>query len=136
MRSSTTRSRYAISALLLCMLGVVFPAQAQQQGSRFTAAEIAGLPQYCQDKLNPDGDKERWVGVFGRENWLHHHHFCYGLIFFARATSELNSKRRRENAQYGIGEFNYVLGRWPANFPLHQQAQMYKQQLEMMAKWN
>jgi hypothetical protein len=125
--------RNGFGALLLCMLGVSFSAQAQAGG--FTALEIASLPQYCQDKLNQNANKERWASQFGRNNWLHAHHFCYGLIQFSRASMEVNPGLRSRNAGYAISEFNYVLQRWPANFPLYQQAQMYKAQLEMMRKY-
>ena len=124
--------RRALGALLLCMLGVSFLAQAQQDYKRFTAVEVSSLPQYCQDRLNQKRNKERWQSQFGPEVYLHIHHFCYGLIYYKRVNTEFDPKKRRLAAKSGIADFNYVLKRWPANALLYQQAQMYKAQLEFM----
>ena len=123
-------SRNGVGALLLCMLGVSFSAQTQAGG--FTAVEIAGTPQYCQDFFSGDRNRmERWK----RELPGDIRHFCNGLIYFLRASAEIDANRRRTNTSQAIDNFNYGLQRWPANHPLYQQAQMYKQQLEMMSKW-
>jgi len=117
------------------MLGVSVLAQAQEKYGRFTAAELASLPQYCQDKKN-NVNGERWARTFGRDNYMHIHHYCNGLIYFSRANMEIDAKRRRPYISSGLNGFNYVLRLWPANFQLYPLAQMYKQQLEMMRNWN
>lgn len=126
--------RRALGALLLCMLGVSFLAQAQT-GSSFTAQEKASLPEYCQDKLNSSRNSQKWESYFGKDIWLHMHHYCYGMVYFSRASVEIDAQLRRRSAQQGIGDFNYVLERWPANSQFYQQAQIYKTQLEMMKNW-
>ena len=92
------------------------------------------MPQYCQDKI-ANRNNGQWGGYFGRDIWIHFHHFCYGLIYYSRASIEFDDKSRRFHAKNGITNFNYVLGRWPASSQWSQQAQMYKTQLEMMRNW-
>ena len=128
----STHSRLALGALLTCTLGLSFLAQAQQDYGRFTAMEVARLPQYCQDRLNQKKNEGRWKSEFGPEIYLHIHHYCYGLIYYQRANTEFDSKKRRLAAKSGIADFNYVLQRWPANAQFYQQAEMYKAQLEFI----
>lgn len=128
-------SQRVICSLLLCVLGVSLSAQAQQQSSRFSAAEIGSLPNYCQDRLSRDPNRMKtWIGLFGKKKHSHLHHYCNGLIYFSRASMALNQKSRRFAIQRATSQFNYVLKRWPADFPLYQQAQMYKIQLEGMSR--
>jgi hypothetical protein len=130
----TIFNRRALGALLLfIMLGSSFFAQARD----YTALEIAGLPQYCQDWLNKGGAAKngKWVDTFGHRNAIHIHHFCYGLMDLARASSEIDANARRGNADRAIKQFDYVLQRWPADFQLYPVAQMYKQQAEIIKMW-
>jgi len=125
-------SRITLGALLVCMLSVSFLAHAQNDYGHFTALQIASLPQYCQDKLNGNRNQQKWSSYFGVDNWSHFHHFCNGLIYFSQASIEIDESVQPGLINGGIGEFNYVLARWPKSFPYYQQAQMYKSQLEMM----
>lgn len=125
--------RCAIGALLSFMLGVSFLAQAQQ-GTRFTALEISSLPQYCQDKKF-HRNNEKWSNTLGYDTWFHLHHFCNGLIFYSRASTELDGRRRLSSCSEGINEFSYVLKHWPPNSPFYQQALMYREQLEFYKKF-
>ena len=68
----------------------------------------------------------------GVEIFNHLHHFCYGMIYFQRASINFDVPSRRALAQAGINNFNYVLKRWPANSAWYQQAQQYKTQLEFL----
>lgn len=139
MNGATIFGRLVLGALMVSMFFVSLFSHAQQDYGRFTVVEVAGLPQYCQDKMrdgNRGVNKDKWIGTFGRDNWLHLHHYCYGLIYFSRASMEIDAKSRRRTVLDGIANFDYVLQRWPANFSLYQTAAMYKTQLEMMKKWN
>ena len=126
--------RFALRVLLVGILGSSFLSHAQEMIGRWTAAEVASLPQYCSDRLNKNRNRERWRREFGPEIHNHLHHFCYGLIQFSRASTEFDAGERRYAAKQGIGEFNYVLKRWPPTFPLYQQAQMYQEQLQFILK--
>ena len=126
--------RFLPGALLLFVLGGSFLAQAQETLHNIPITEVAILPQYCQDRLNNQKNKEKWVSVFGNNGWIHLHHYCYGLNYYFRAGSEFDTRKRGKYAQKGIGQFDYVMRKWPASFQLYQQAQMYKQQLQVYVK--
>ena len=126
--------RFAPGALLVGMLGSSFPSHAQEMIGRWTAAEVASLPQYCSDRLNNSRNRDRWRREFGVEIYLHLHHYCYALVFYSRASTEFDARKRRSAAKEGIGNFDYVLKRWPPNFPLYQQALIYKDQLQFILK--
>lgn len=94
-----------------------------------TDAEIAVLPPYCQARLGKDEAlKKIWSDRLGRDQFLHMHHFCFGLAFMSRARMEINKKDRRFTLQGAVRNFDYVLARWPATFPLTAQAQGLKSQ--------
>jgi hypothetical protein len=126
--------RFARGALLVGILGSSFLSHAQEMIGRWTAAEVASLPQYCQDRLIEKRNAERWRRELGPEIWEHLHHYCYALIFYSRASTEIDARKRRDAAKQGIANFNYVLKRWPPTFPLYQQAQMYNKQLQFILK--
>ena len=122
--------RLVPGALLLFVLGGSFLAQAQEKLHNIPITEVAMLPEYCQDRLNNQKNKEKWQSVLGKNGWLHLHHYCYGLNHYYRAGTEIDFRKRGKHAQKGIGQFNYVLRHWPANLQLSQLAQMYKGQLQ------
>jgi hypothetical protein len=114
----------------------VLPLQAQQKlPYGLTDAELAVLPSYCHAKLRGDAEtKKLWNQRMGMENFVHLHHFCHGLKFMNRAKFTFDKRQRNYNLQQAIGEFGYVLKRWPTNFPLTMEAQNHKMQAEMMLK--
>jgi hypothetical protein len=100
-----------------------------------TEAELAVLPPYCQARLAGNAEARKlWGQRMGRENFSHLHHFCHGLKLMNRARFTFDKRQRNYNLQQAIGEFGYVLKRWPTNFPLTMEAQNHKMQAEMMLK--
>lgn len=98
-----------------------------------TKAEIAVLPPYCQARLgNDDAVRKLWSQRIGPDQFLHMHHYCFGMAFMSRARLQIDKKERRFTLQGAVRNFDYVLERWPATFPLTPQAQSLKAQAQAM----
>lgn len=96
-----------------------------------TSSELAMLPPACHARLSTGGgeaeaQRAMWSARLGPNNFLHLHHYCFGLNFMNRAQFAINRNDRRGNLQAAIGEFDYVLTHWPADSPLRGDAQMRK----------
>lgn len=78
------------------------------------AQEMAMLPPYCKEKIEKKDPalNQSWANRFGKEYWLHLHHYCYGLNFINRAHRSLGDKQARnhhlKNAENNI---QYMLDR-------------------------
>ncbi|MCC6201483.1 MAG: hypothetical protein IT494_00585 [Gammaproteobacteria bacterium] len=98
-----------------------------------TPAELAVLPPYCLARIGENKDLyEVWKNRLGAKQFIHIHHYCFGLGFLGRARSELDQKKRKVSLQGAIRNFDYVLERWPATFQLTSQARGLKGQAEAM----
>lgn len=104
--------------------------------------ELSLLPKACQFRLGPGygSDSSRptvdaWANrVGGREVWSHIHHFCHGLKFMNRAQATLDSTDRRFNLQSAVGEFDYVLDKWPPQTPLRDEARARKEEALLLLR--
>lgn len=67
-------------------------------------AEVAQLPNFCAVKFKRPGPN--FESQFGRNNWVHMHHYCHGLKFVNRARNY--PKERREYLAQAKGEYHYV----------------------------
>jgi hypothetical protein len=104
-----------------------------------TPEEIAAMPEACQVKLSEEGRRnqalqDRWANQLGRVTWLHFHHFCHGLKFLNRANGTIDRQAKRYYLGNAVGEFNYVIERWPADSPVRPEAETRKQMAEMLLK--
>lgn len=71
---------------LLCGVGILFSGASMAENPSPNEAEFANLPPYCKEKvenLDPVANK-MWSDKFGRNNWLHMHHYCFGLNYLNR----------------------------------------------------
>lgn len=93
-----------------------------------TPAEIVMLPDYCQARLGGNNTElyRRWNERMGPDKFIHLHHYCHGLRFMRRYTLAVDNEARRGNLQAAIGEFEYVLQRWPDGFALKNEAKTRK----------
>lgn len=68
---------------LLCAVGIVFSGTAMTTSPMPSGAEFASLPPYCKAKVeHPDPVENKiWSDKFGNDNWLHMHHYCFGLNY-------------------------------------------------------
>lgn len=101
-----------------------------------TPAELATLPEYCIERLARDENAPKpWRDQLGADRYLHLHHYCAGLYHADRANTQIGSKHRVHYAQTAIAQFNYVLQRWPEDFPLAQDAAQRKAQMEFQLQF-
>lgn len=90
-----------------------------------TAQDIALLPPYCDAKMGrqaPDA-VAMWLDRMGRENWVHLHHYCGGLIEINRYYAGTKG-RQKANLGNAVKEFKYVLDRWTPDFYLRAEAHL------------
>jgi hypothetical protein len=130
-RRAMNRIRIVVS---LVFFGTIFSvADTLAQG--ITDTELLALPPYCYARLKGDeAEKRPWEQRMGQKQFVHLHHYCFGLNLMNRAAVELDQNARRRYLQRAAGEFNYVLKRWPPEFPLTSDAMNRKVQAEMMAR--
>lgn len=99
--------------------------------------ELAVLPEACRARLSPqDGQnifsKAAWEARLGGDVWIHLHHYCHGLKFMNRARATLNRNDRSFNLKAAVGEFNYVLEKWPSGSPMIDEARSKKREAETL----
>lgn len=124
-----------LASLFIGTTLVAWNAHAQRDRAQFspTDAEVMALPDYCQVRLRGSDDMKRaWAQRMGRDQYQHVHHHCFGLNFMNRAAVEFDPKQRRFILQQAVRNFDYVLNRWPAGFPLTVEARNMKMQAEAM----
>jgi len=130
---SSMRVLFASILLLAAALVAVQDADAQTFPRRepvgFTWGELAVLPEYCKDTQGTVWDvyggggpmapnTEKWVALMGQE-FLHAHHYCYGLrnVLRAQAVGE-NSQQGKELLRRAVGEFGYMFRNSAPDMPL------------------
>ena len=77
------------------------------------------LPAYCRNArwfdervpgANNRAEKERWGRLMGESNFIHVHHYCFGLADTHHALFKLRKKQERDwYLEKSISEFDYVL---------------------------
>jgi hypothetical protein len=128
---------------LALLLGPAAPIHAQLSSNnqkRFpfkpSDMELMALPDYCKARLGHSKEAQQvWVQHMGKENFMHLHHYCYGLNYVNRIKISSGSKHKKHYVQTGLAQFNYVLARWPDGFYLKPEAQSYKAQLEFQLQF-
>jgi tetratricopeptide (TPR) repeat protein len=100
-------------------------ALAQRQHDPKLAAMLPPYCKYTQDYREnvPGGNDpkqiEHWTSVMGAENFLHLHHYCYGLDNTNRALYFSSTKQARTfELSNAVREFDYVLARVKPDFAL------------------
>ena len=102
---------------------------------RPTAAEMGALPDYCQARFGTDENaRKAFSKRFGHKHFQHIHHHCIGLNLMNRQKVTFDKTLRRYYLQDAINQFNYVLARWPDDFPLTAEARNGKGMAEMLLK--
>jgi tetratricopeptide (TPR) repeat protein len=118
--------RLALIASPIALLAIVngSGAMAQTRDPKL----LALLPPYCKyttyyNQEVPGGNDvtqiERWRGVMGPQNFVHLHHYCFGLENTNRALYFSSSKQDRDRElRASLNEFDYVINRVAADFAL------------------
>lgn len=102
---------------------------------RPTDSELEVLPEACTARIKGSKEvKAAWQMKLGAGNFLHLHHYCFGLNYINRARMTMDKSRKLYLLQRGLANFNYVLTHWPADSPLRPDAEAGKQQVELMMR--
>lgn len=120
--------RGAISALALLATGV-----AGAQTHLMNELDFIKLPPECSARLR--GDKatmNMWRQRIGDRQFLHLHHYCFGLFYLNRGMATVDKRKRNRDFEHSVGEFQYVIDRWPATSPYRQQALQAQQRARML----
>jgi tetratricopeptide (TPR) repeat protein len=119
-----------IVALLAVLASANAPAQVQFEPGRahYDAKALAILPPYCKYtqlyRRNVPGGNDtaqiaRWEAVMGGQNYLHMHHYCWGLSHTNWALYYTHTRRDRDRElQQSVVEFDYVLRNVAPDFGL------------------
>lgn len=103
------------------------------QSKEFTPYDWATLPKYCDARIRGDeAAKRMWSDQLGAEIFVHVHHYCFGLHYLNKAKFTFDKRKKNEAINQAIGQFDYVLTRWPKSAPLHAEALRYQQQARSM----
>jgi tetratricopeptide (TPR) repeat protein len=118
------RTIKAIIALAAALAGSTAAAQQREYDPKV----FAMLPPYCKytqvyQQTVPGGSDptqiERWKGVMGANNFLHMHHYCWGLENTSRALYFSSSRQDRDHQlAQSVNEFDYVVARVAPDFAL------------------
>jgi tetratricopeptide (TPR) repeat protein len=102
---------------------VPWPTEAQvglSEAFVLTEQDLALLPPFCRAKASkklPKEVYEHWSRTFGPENWLHMHHYCFGMKALQLAYTDFaDLTSRKYQASVAATEFNYVLRHSEENF--------------------
>ena len=125
-----------LSAVMLSAVALIVQAKPKMQHAP-TALEIARLPPFCAAKYRKDGGKEEkamWQQRFGRENWVHMHHYCNALYYMNRARSETDKINKKYYLGVVVNNADYVLQRWSPQFQYTASARNLKIQADGMLR--
>jgi len=122
-------------ALVLCASPSAVHARKNLPPEQPTDSELEVLPEACTARIKGSKEvKAAWQHKIGAENFLHLHHYCFGLNYINRARMTMDKPLKRFLLQRGLANFNYVLTHWPADSPLRPDAEAGKQQVEFMMR--
>jgi hypothetical protein len=123
----------ALTAAAILALTVTAPSAKQMPSGRPTPLELPALPEYCQARFGEDqAYRNDWAQRLGTKQYLHIHHHCIGLNLLNRSMVTLDRNTKRYYLQQAVAQFNYVLARWPKDFPLTAEAEYGKAQAATM----
>ena len=110
------RQPATVLAFVTLLTGLVMlPASAFSQ--RLTSAELVLLPDYCSARMEGHNSAayQSWSQRFGESNFLHIHHYCFGLNQLNRAKMEFEPHKQTSALNRAIREFDYVLKHFPVD---------------------
>jgi tetratricopeptide (TPR) repeat protein len=113
---------------ILAAANAVGQVQFDRTQGHYDPRVVAMLPPYCKyteyyRQNVPSGDDppqmERWKHLLGPNNFLHLHHYCWGLTHTNWALYSSTSKQVRDRElRQSVIEFDYVLRNAPHDFAL------------------
>ena len=78
--------------------------------SQWTNTDFSILPSYCAVKVRDNNPQttQVWINQMGRENWVHIHHYCGGLLALHKYYGQ-NAYEQGRSLSGAVWEFDYVL---------------------------
>jgi len=93
--------------------------------TNFSEEDYAVFPQFCRARLErqPQELVDFWTQQLGKANYLHIHHYCFGLKALSLAYRNLGNKQKLEfMANSVVGNFNYIIEHTERTFFLRPEA--------------
>lgn len=120
----------------LALLLLLAAPSVRSQGKDFTPGDLAMLPEVCTVRLRgADATKKLWSQRVGASNFLHIHHYCFGL-YYMKSQFALKKTERIGYLRSAAKEYYYVLHHWPANSPYRPAVEGRKKEIEMKLKFS
>ena len=126
-KANSWKLRPALVAWPLALAAALAGGDATAQ-RQYDPKVFAMLPPYCKytqvyQQTVPGGNDptqiERWKLIMGPNNFLHMHHYCWGLEDVNRALYFSSTKQERDHQLYqSVSEFDYVIARVAPDFAL------------------
>lgn len=119
----------------LALLALTIPAAAFAQSSSFTDQDWASLPPYCLVRLRGDeAAKKNLSRQVGEEQFIHLHHYCFGMHFMNKGMTLSDRRKRNEALKQANDEFGYVIQHLPESAPIRAEAMQYKERVKRMIR--
>jgi len=81
--------------------------------------DFAALPKYCYARMRgTEAESNVWKNRFGRESYIHLHHYCSGLDYLNKANMSVDPKGRKLMLTKAIKQFDYIGKHAPSSFVL------------------
>jgi tetratricopeptide (TPR) repeat protein len=128
---STRPAALRAAALLLGL--ALLPATGLADTLPSTPADFRQLPAYCAARLEKAGPEAfaRWNEIIG-PNFIHMHHYCFGLHKRRLAMREPDPAERRRLVRSAIGEITYVESHAVGDIPFYAEIFTIRGKLHLM----
>jgi tetratricopeptide (TPR) repeat protein len=102
-----------------------------------TVVELMSLPKYCAARVS-DNQKlmQPYNDLYGQENFVHVHHYCYGLNQINRYFKTSNPAARAFLLKGALSNYDYTLRNVSATFPLRAEMLVQKGRALILARRN
>lgn len=121
---SSRRWRHLVWMLPLFVFSADVAAR-RNETTNWTDQDFALYPPFCRARIEREPKElvDYWTQRLGPKNYLHIHHFCFGLKALNLAYANLNNKQQREfMANAVVGNFNYIIEHTERTFFLRPEA--------------
>jgi len=107
------RSGAAMAAFCCVALSPFFGSEARADETvEWSDQDYALYPPFCRVKLTngPPAEIDRWIKQMGRDNFMHIHHYCFGLKAMSLAYASYSDKKVRSYyARSVVTNMKYIL---------------------------
>jgi tetratricopeptide (TPR) repeat protein len=108
------------AALFLVLFATTFGVTAQEQ-FRPTEAEYALLPAFCRVRVGGNSSSPQYQAMaanYGRNNFMHMHHYCFALNFSYRALKATREQDKKHLNTVAKGNYEYIVEHTEPSFSM------------------